>query len=72
MSIHELDTTPRDERAAPSAPIVAPAHTSANIAIQQTPVRAESGPTTPPPYEVVSDSNADKTKGGWWRKLTGQ
>ena len=50
-SIHEIDTTPRDHRAASKPVASAP---------------------PPSPYEVTNQSESDKLKGGWWRKLTGQ
>ncbi|MDR3424653.1 MAG: ribonuclease E/G [Alphaproteobacteria bacterium] len=57
VSIHDLDTTPRDPRAA------APAYTQ--------PAKPAASAPPPSPYEVTNPES-DRPKGGWWRKLTGQ
>ena len=72
-SIDELDTTPREERQAQQF--------RASQTPMETPRSQSSAPTATPraeprqsissvPYEIVE--NADKPKGGWWKKLTGQ
>jgi ribonuclease E len=58
QSVHELDTTPREP---------ASRQGSGSSQGQQT---ASAGYS---PYEVVSQqTDSDKPKGGWWRRLTGQ
>jgi hypothetical protein len=58
VSIHELDTTPRDTRTVQQT-------TQA--------VRTVVASAPPPsPYEITNPEDSDKPKGGWWRKLTGQ
>lgn len=59
LSIHDIDTTPREYSAPRPSPASVP-----------TPVSA--APNAPPPYNVNQQSNDEKPKGGWWRKLTGQ
>ncbi|MER2520261.1 MAG: Rne/Rng family ribonuclease [Bdellovibrionales bacterium] len=85
VSIHDIDTTPRDER--PSAPPArrpltpppsaqaATAAPSGIVVTQAASVRNDAPPAASPPppspYEVTNQA-PDKPKGGWWRKLTGQ
>ena len=57
VSVHELDTTPRDHRSS------GPVHTPSAKPLASAP--------PPSPYEITNPEN-DKPKGGWWRKLTGQ
>lgn len=82
-SIHDLDTTPRDERPAaaqsvrpPSAPAEhSPAPASSGVVVTQAAsVRNDAPPKASPPpspYEVTNQA-PEQPKGGWWRKLTGQ
>ncbi|MFA5041802.1 MAG: ribonuclease E/G, partial [Bdellovibrionales bacterium] len=69
VSVHDLDTTPRDPRVSPpaSAP-VSQAPAQMQPAQPNKPVRFAPPPS---PYEVTNPE-PDKPKGGWWRKLTGQ
>jgi len=60
-SIHDLDTTPRDDRG--SAPIHTPSLPQPDRSVTLAPPHS--------PYEVTNPET-DKPKGGWWRKLTGQ
>lgn len=76
ISIHDLDTTPRDNReqspAAPgAAPVAAPSARSEPQAGAMVSRVVVSSAPPPSPYEVTG-LESDKPKGGWWRKLTGQ
>jgi ribonuclease E len=72
VSVHELDTTPRDPRA--SAPVSAP-RAPISAAPTRLPPAQPNKPMKfappPSPYEVTNPET-DKPKGGWWKKLTGQ
>ena len=59
VSIHDLDTTPREHRAPSSSSPAAPG------------ARPVASAPPPSPYEVTNP-DSDNPKGGWWRKLTGQ
>ncbi len=66
LSIHDLDTTPRDDRGASPAP-------QARTASSEPMVSRVVVSSAPPPSRFeVTDQDMDKPKGGWWRKLTGQ
>jgi len=74
-SIDELDTTPRVERQVPQ--FHAPSPTPATETLRSHSPAPSTTPRAEPrqsissvPYEIVE--NADKPKGGWWKKLTGQ
>ena len=68
ISIHDLDTTPRDHRGYSHPSSVNSTHN----AEQGQQHRGPSSAAPPPsPYEVTNPTT-DKPKGGWWRKLTGQ
>ncbi|MGB9153782.1 MAG: hypothetical protein WCD70_11940, partial [Alphaproteobacteria bacterium] len=56
VSIHDLDTTPRETRVPPPPG----GH-----------INAKPSAPPPSPYEVTNP-DSDSPKGGWWRKLTGQ
>ncbi|MDP9128133.1 MAG: hypothetical protein M3N08_07745, partial [Pseudomonadota bacterium] len=63
VSIHDLDTTPREPQSArPTQPSTGPAPEQ----------RKAFSSSNAPPYEVIDAASNDKPKGGWWRKLTGQ
>jgi len=57
VSIHDIDTTPRDF--------------TAPRATQQSSAPTKQASSSPPPYQVINEAPSDK-KGGWWRRLTGQ
>ena len=59
-----------ENRNAPAA-AQAPAHVPTSIHDLDTTPR-EHRASTSSPYQVVSESDGDKPKGGWWRRLTGQ
>jgi len=76
ISIHDLDTTPRDDRgasyAAPSADPVAAPPTRAELQASAATTRVIVSSAPPPSPFEVTNMESDKPKGGWWRKLTGQ
>jgi len=66
ISVHDLDTTPRDtrvRRAASNAPPSSDASAGPSKPAKFAP--------PPSPYEITNPET-DKPKGGWWRRLTGQ
>lgn len=54
-------------------PAAAPSIPTSIHELDTTPREARpSTPTSSSPYQVVSEADSDKPKGGWWRRLTGQ
>ena len=71
VSIHDLDTTPRDVRNVPREPRPQATHAAPRSTPAYAPPKPTAAAPPPSPYEITNPES-DKPKGGWWRKLTGQ
>jgi hypothetical protein len=69
MSIHEIDTTPR-EPSAETRPAYTPPKSPSSAGQGQSKPAAGSTPERHS-YEVIEQAS-DKPKGGWWKRFTGQ